>query len=54
MMKAKKLTEKELRDRIEALAESPDELVLTMLYMQFDLEATRRERDYWKEKYGGK
>ncbi len=50
-MKEKRPTEKELRAMIDAFKKSNDEMSLTVMYLQFDLDATRRERNYWREKY---
>ena len=47
----KKLTEKELQAMIDAFKKNEDDMSLTVKYMQLDLDATRRERDHWKEKY---
>ena len=50
-MTEKKPSEKELRAMIDAFKKSHGEMSLSVMYMQFDLDATRRERDHWKEKY---
>lgn len=43
----KKKTKKQLRQLL-------DEQRLALLYLKFDVEATRRERDYWRKKAGSK
>lgn len=42
----KKKTKKELRRLL-------DEQRMALLYLKFDIEATCRERDYWKKKANG-
>lgn len=37
-----------LRDEIKKMKETLEELRLQLLYLTFDLEATRREREYYK------
>lgn len=37
-----------LREEIKKIKETLEELRFQMKYMQFDLEATRREREYYK------
>jgi nitric oxide reductase activation protein len=44
-------TVKKLRRTIEILRQGIDDTRLTMLYNRFDLEATRRERDYWEKQF---
>ena len=48
---------KETRDSLlksmKTLYELLDEQRLALLYLNFDVEATRRERDFWKKKAGG-
>ena len=39
---------KNLRDEIKEMKEVVDELRLIVKYLKFDLEATRREREYFK------
>lgn len=42
---------KELHRTIEILLQDAEDMRLTTLYNRFDLEATRRERDYWKKQF---
>lgn len=37
-----------LREEIKKMKETLEEMRLQIFYMQFDLEATRREREYYK------
>ena len=46
-----KQTKSNLLKSIELLRELLDEQRLALLYLKFDVEATRRERDYWKKKF---
>jgi len=39
--------------RLEIAEELLDEQRVALLYLKFDVEATRREREYWKKKAGG-
>jgi len=45
---------KNLRDEFKELKEIIDELWLIVKYLKFDLEATRREREYYKKLMGKK
>ncbi len=45
-----KQTKSNLLKSIELLRELLDEQRLALLYLKFDVEATRRERDYWRKK----
>ena len=47
-------TKSGLLKSIELLRELLDEQRMAILYFQFDVEATRRERDFWRKKAGGK
>ena len=38
-----------LQKKLEAAEKTLEEMKLQLLYVQFDLEATRRERDYYKK-----
>lgn len=38
-----------LREEIKKMKETLEELRMQMKYMQFDVEATRRERNYYKK-----
>ena len=49
-----KKTKSSLLKSIELLRELLDEQRMVILYLQFDVEATRRERDFWRKKAGGK
>lgn len=42
---------KKLRRTIEVLRQGIEDMRLTTLYNRFDLEATRRERDYWEKQF---
>ena len=50
----KKKTKSGLLKSIELLRELLDEQRMAILYLQFDVEATRRERNFWRKKAGGK
>ena len=54
MMITMKDYEKETKDSllksVKGLHELLDEQRLALLYLKFDIEATRRERDYWRKK----
>lgn len=50
----KKPTMKSLLKSMKLLRELLDEQRVALLYLKFDVEATRRERDYWIKKAGGK
>ena len=39
---------KSLRDQLKEVKETIEEMRIKILYMNFDLEATRREREYFK------
>lgn len=43
-------TPKNLKDALEII----DDNRLLIKYLYFDVEATRRERDFWKKRAGGK
>ena len=45
-----KKTKSGLLKSIELLRELLDEQRMALLYLKFDVEATRRERDYWRKK----
>ena len=47
-------TKSGLLKSIELLRELLDEQRMAILYLQFDVEATRRERNFWRKKAGGK
>ena len=47
-------TKSGLLKSIELLRELLDEQRMALLYLKFDVEATRRERDFWRKKAGGK
>ncbi len=49
-----KKTKSNLLKSIELLRELLDEQRMAILYLQFDVEATRRERDFWRKKTEGK
>jgi hypothetical protein len=49
--KKKQLTSAEMQTVIGKLCEKVAEFRVAVLYLKFDVEATRREREYWKEKY---
>ncbi len=38
--------------RLEIAEELLDEQRVLIKYLHFDVEATRRERDYWRKRYG--
>lgn len=40
---------KNLREELKKMKETLEELRLQVKYQEFDLEATRRERDYFKK-----
>lgn len=40
---------KSLREELKKVKETLEELRLQMVYLKFDLEATRREREYFKK-----
>ena len=44
-----KKTKSSLLKSIELLRELLDEQRLALLYLKFDVEATRRERDFWRK-----
>ena len=50
MKDSKKNPPKNMKQALEIL----DDQRLLILYLNFDVEATRRERDFWKKKAGGK
>ena len=39
---------------IKLLHDLLDEQRMALLYLKFDVEASRRERDYWRKQAGGK
>lgn len=43
------MTKKDIQKKLEETEKTLDEMRLQLLYMQFDLEATRRERDNFKK-----
>ena len=43
-----------LREELKKIKETMEEMRIQIKYMEFDLEATRRERDNFKEKLEGK
>lgn len=45
---------KNLSEQIKKLKEDLGDLRLTTVYLQFDVEVTRRERDQYKKKLEGK
>lgn len=45
---------KNLLKSLKVLRDLLDEQRMVILYLRFDAEATRREREYWKKKAGGK
>ncbi len=47
-------TKNSLMKSIKLLHDLLDEQRLALLYLQFDVEATRRERDYWRKQVEGK
>ena len=49
-----KKTKSGLLKNIKLLREFLDEQRVALLYLKFDVEATRRERDYWRKQAGGK
>lgn len=51
---SKKESGKNLVDCLKDAVAILDEQRLLILYLNFDVEATRREREYWKKKAGGK
>ena len=52
MKKSKKSKDDLLKD-LKFLQGYVAEMKLALLYLNFDVEATRRERDYWKKKADG-
>ncbi len=48
--KPKKNSPKNMKQALEIL----DDQRRLILYLNFDVEATKRERDYWRKKAGGK
>lgn len=49
-----KNTKSSLLKSIELLRDLLDEQRVALLYLNFDVEATKRERDYWHKKAEGK
>ena len=49
-----KTTKSGLQKSIKLLRELLDEQRTALLYLKFDVEATRRERDFWRKKAEGK
>ncbi len=49
-----KKTKSGLLKSMNLLRELLDEQRLALLYLKFDVEATRRERDFWRKKAEGK
>ncbi len=49
-----KKTKSDLLKSIELLRELLDEQRMALMYLNFDVEATRRERDFWRKKAEGK
>ena len=47
-------TKNSLMKSIKLLHELLDEQRVAILYLNFDVEATRRERDYWRKQVEGK
>ncbi len=45
-----KETKDSLLKSVKALHDLLDEQRIALLYLKFDVEATRRERDYWRKK----
>lgn len=44
---------KQLQQNVESLKRLLDEQRIAMAYLRFDVEATCRERDYWRKQAGG-
>jgi hypothetical protein len=44
----------DLRGKIKSLCGFIGDMRLTTVYLRFDVEATRRERDFWRKKAEGK
>ncbi len=53
-MKDSKKPKKDLPKNMKQALEVLDDQRLLILYLNFDVEATKREREYWKYKAGGK
>lgn len=49
-----KKTKGDLQKSIKLLRELLDEQRMALLYLKFDVEATTRERDFWRKKVEGK
>lgn len=49
-----KKTRNDLLKNVKLLHDLLDEQRVAILYLKFDVEATRRERDYWRKKAEGK
>ena len=49
-----KKTKSNLLKSIELLRELLDEQRMALLYLKFDVEATTRERNYWRKEAEGK
>ncbi len=49
-----KKTKSDLLKSIELLRELLDEQRMAIIYLNFDVEATRRERDHWRKQAEGK
>ena len=47
-------TKSGLLKNLKLLRELLDEQRVALLYLKFDVEATRRERDYWRKQVEGK
>ena len=54
MDKPKKPKKMSTTERLEIAEGVLDEQRVLILYLNFDVEATRRERDFYKKKAGGK
>ena len=52
--KPKKGSPKNMKQALADAVDLLDEYRLSIVYLNFDVEATKRERDYWKYKAGGK
>ena len=53
-MSDSKKSKKDIAKNLAYMKQLLDEQRLLILYLNFDVEATRREREYWKKQVGDK